>query len=286
MNIALVGSSSYIAGFLLRQLEKQTYIDNVVKIGKSFYTDMYLDLQKAEEFNYSSLKNIDFIIFLAAISEPDKCASDFEYCWNINVRGTEYFIKNALAYHCKVLFFSSDAVFGNIEGCIYTEESETMPVTPYGKMKKAIEDKFRDHPNFKTIRLSYVVSVKDRFVAYCLSCIEKNEVAEVYHPFYRNCISVSDVVNVVKWFLQYFPLYKPFVLNVSGKELISRVRIADELNRCLGYSLKYVVSMPEESFFKNRPQITQMKSLYMKEYEILEDNTFTEKIQKEIGDII
>ncbi len=282
MKIALVGSNSYIAEFLLKRLEKQTYMDYVVKIDKSLNADMYLDLQKAEKFDYSCLENVDFIIFLAAISEPDKCALDFEYCWNINVSGTEYFIKNALEYHCKVLFFSSDAVFGNLDGYIYTEESGTMPITPYGKMKKAIEDKFKNHPNFKAIRLSYVVSVKDRFVTYCLNCIEKNCVAEVYHPFYRNCISVSDVVNVVDWFLQYFHLYKPFVLNVAGKELISRVRIADELNRCLGYSLKYIVSMPGEKFFKNRPQITQMKSLYIKEYGILEDNTFTEKIQKEI----
>lgn len=48
---------------------------------------------------------------------------------------------------------------------------------------------------------------------------------------------------------------------------------------------KYTVSAPGEGFFKNRPMTTQMRSLYMQEYKILEDNTFTEKIQKELEEI-
>ncbi len=50
MKIALVGSNSYIAEFLLKRLEKQTYMDYVVKIDKSLNADMYLDLQKAEKY--------------------------------------------------------------------------------------------------------------------------------------------------------------------------------------------------------------------------------------------
>lgn len=59
MKIALVGSNSYIAEFLLKRLEKQTYMDYVVKIDKSLNADMYLDLQKAEKFDYSSLKTAE-----------------------------------------------------------------------------------------------------------------------------------------------------------------------------------------------------------------------------------
>lgn len=93
---------------------------------------------------------------------------------------------------------------------------------------------------------------------------------------------VSDVVDVVQWFAKHFDEYKPFVLDVAGKELVSRVRIADELNRYFNGKLKYSITLPEGDFYKNRPKTTQMKSLYMQEYGILEDNTFTEKIQKEL----
>lgn len=276
MKTAIVGSSGYIAGYLLKRFE------NVLKIDQTPEADAHLNLAEAEKFDYSVLEGVDYVIFTAAISGPDMCANEFEKCWNINVTGTEYFIKNAIAHGCKVLFFSSDAVFGDIPGEIYTELSETKAQTPYGRMKKTVEDYFKDNPNFKAIRLSYVVSKNDRFVSYCFKCIETGENADIFHPFYRNCITVSDVVDSVDWLINHWEEYEPQVLNVAGNELVSRVRIADELNRLYGNRLKYVITSPGEDFYKNRPKITQMKSLYLNKYGILKDESFTEKIKKEL----
>lgn len=283
MNVAIVGSSGYIAGFLLKRFEQESSIERVIKIDQNESADAYLNLLEADKFDYGKLDDIDFIVFTAAISGPDKCATDFDFCWKINVEGTKYFIKEAITRKCKVLFFSSDAVFGDVPGKIYTEDSETKAETPYGRMKKAVEDGFKDNSYFKAIRLSYVASAKDRFISYCLSCIEKGEVADIFHPFYRNVIVVSDVVDIVVWFLNHWNEYPSFVLNVAGKELVSRVRMADELNRLFDNKLKYTISTPSDDFYNNRPKITQMKSMYLNMYQILEDNTFTEKIKKEFG---
>lgn len=282
MNIAIVGSSGYISGFLLSRLSKD---HQILKIDRSGEYDEYLELENPEDFSYDSLDNIDFVVLTAAVSSPDRCASDYDTCWNVNVTGTKHFINEALHRNCKVLFFSSDAVFGDIPGEIYTEKSKTEAKTPYGTMKKAIEDEFKYNPNFKCIRLSYVASAKDRFISYCLNCINNNEEADIFHPFYRNVISVSDVVNVVDWLINNWNTYEPFVLNVAGKELVSRVRMADEINRLLNNKLKYKISMPNEDFYKNRPAITQMKSLYLSKYKIIEDNTFTEKLKEELKSI-
>lgn len=286
MKVAIVGSSGYIAGFIMEKLKNESSIESILKIDQSGDADAVLDLQNAEKFDYSVLEEIDYVIFTAAISGPDKCALDYEFCWKINVTGTEFFISKAIDRGCKVLFFSSDAVYGDIPGKIYNEESETKAETPYGKMKKAIEDKFKGERSFKAIRLSYVASAKDRFISYCLSCIEKEEVADIFHPFYRNVISVSDVVNVVIWLINNWDEYETFVLNVAGKELVSRVRMADEINRLLGDKLKYTISTPKAEFYKNRPKTTQIESLYMKKYNILEDNTFTEKLKAEFAALL
>jgi hypothetical protein len=61
--------------------------------------------------------------------------------------------------------------------------------------------------------------------------------------------------------------------------------MADELNRYFGNTLKYVVSKPDETFFKNRPVVTQMKSKYLYKLGIVEEQTFTEKFQKELQNI-
>ena len=280
MNVALVGSSGYISGFLLKRFAEENHINKVLKLDQSEGADVHLNLLEPEKFDYAALDDIEYVVFTAAISGPDKCASDFDWCWSINVTGTSYFISEAIKRNCKVMFFSSDAVYGDIPGMIYDENSETKAETPYGRMKKAVEDRFKDDANFKAIRLSYVASAKDRFISYCLKCIENSETADIFHPFYRNVIIVSDVVDVVVWFSKHWNEYEPFVLNIAGKELVSRVRMADELNRITGNKLKYTISTPSVDFYNNRPKITQMKSLYLQKYGILEDDTFTEKIIK------
>lgn len=277
-----MGSSGYISSYLLKEFSQEKNIETILKIDQHSSADKYLDLSKAKEFDYSSLSGVDYVIFTAAVSGPDKCAADFDFCWKINVEGTQYFIERTLESQCRVLFFSSDAVFGDVPGQIYSEDSETKANTSYGKMKKYIEDKFKSEFNFKAIRLSYVVSTHDRFVSYCMKCMKDNVVADVFHPFYRNCIVISDVVNTVIWFLNNWNDYEPFVLNVAGTELVSRLRIADELNRYFGEKLKYQVLSPAKEFFNNRSKITQMKSLYIQSYHILEELSFTEKIQKEL----
>lgn len=285
MKIALVGSGGYIASFLIKKFDEDPNIESILKIDQNENADEVLNLQQPENFNYDILKEVDLIVFTAAISGPDKCADEFDFCWKINVEGTSYFIREAIDRKCKVLFFSSDAVFGDIPGEIYNEESKTDAKTPYGRMKKAIEDEFKQSSFFKCIRLSYVASARDRFVSYCISCINKDEVAEIFHPFYRNCIVVSDVVNVVCWMSLHWDEYKPFVLDVAGKELVSRVRIADEINRILDNKLKYTIVQPRDAFYQNRPRITQMESLYLEEYNIIKDNSFTEKIKIEFKEI-
>lgn len=282
MDIGIVGSTGYIAQFLIEHFETCSNIAKVVKFDKSDLADIYLDLQDCEKFNFDLLDGLSYLIFTAAISGPDMCAKEYEMCWNINVIGTTKFISEAIKRNIRVLFFSSDAVFGDIDGFIYNEKSETMAKTPYGRMKKAVEDEFKQSAYFKAIRLSYVASSKDRFVSYCMSCMEKGEIADVYHPFYRNCIVVSDVVKVVEWMINNWEEFTDFVLNVAGNELISRVRIADEINRIKKGKLKYTISVPDESFYQNRPSITQMESLYLYDMNILKRESFTTKIQREM----
>lgn len=283
MKIAIIGSSGYIAGYLLKRFQEDPDVEAILRIDQVGEVDALLDLLHPEIFDDAVLADVDAVVFTAAISGPDQCAADFERCWGINVTGTGNVIERAMARGCRVLFFSSDAVFGDIPGKIYDEQSPTAAETAYGRMKKAVEDRFAGNPLFKAIRLSYVASARDRFISYCLKCLEQSETAEIFHPFYRNCITVTDVVNTVQWLLHHWETFEPQILNVAGRELVSRVRMADEVNRLANGRLKYVIRRPDEAFYRNRPAITQMRSLYLNEYKILEDKSFTEKIQRELG---
>lgn len=285
MKIAIVGSSGYIAKHIMQTLAQSKEPYEVTKIDMTDDCDLKLQLTSPEEFDFDKLKGLDYVIFTAAISGPDMCANEFDKCWDINVTGTSYFIREVIKRGVKVLFFSSDAAFGDIPGYIYDEDSETHAYTAYGKMKKAIEDEFKGSKLFKCIRLSYVVSENDKFISYCLNCIKKGETADIFHPFYRNCITVSDVIKAIEWLILNWERFDSFVLNLTGMELVSRIRMADEINRYFGNRLKYTVTKPDDSFFKNRPQVTQMKSKYLYALDIIENETFTVKFQKELKKI-
>jgi dTDP-4-dehydrorhamnose reductase len=281
MKIAIIGSKGYISSFLLERFRSMSDVTEILEIDQFHDGSIkYLNLLEPEKFDYDILQGIDYVIFTAAISGPDKCALEYEFCEKINVIGTSYLIDEALRRNCRVLFFSSDAVFGDIPGMIYNEYSNTEASTPYGVMKKAIEDKFKTNRNFKCIRLSYVVSKVDRFVSYCLACLNENKVAEVFHPFYRNCITIDDVIEVVVWMITNWESFESFVLNVAGKELVSRVRIIDEVNRYSGGKLAYSIVTPSEAFYKNRPAITQMESKFIEKLSIISNESFSEKIRK------
>ena len=80
LNIALLGSSGYIAEYLIEKLEKEKEIEKILRIGRTDLADIYLELQEAENFPYDILRDIDYIIFTAAISGPDQCASEIPTC--------------------------------------------------------------------------------------------------------------------------------------------------------------------------------------------------------------
>lgn len=278
MKIALVGSSGYISGFIIDRLKDRS---DILKIDKNDEADAYLDLENAVDFDYDKLNGIDYVIFPAAISSPDLCEKEYDMCWRINVEGTKTFIGEALKRGCKTLFFSSDAVFGRHEEETFDEESPTYASTAYGRMKKAIEDEFKGNKKFKAIRLSYVVSKKDKFTKYCLKCIENGETAEIYDPFYRNCITINDVLDCIEWLITNWEEYDHTFLNIAGRDLVGRADIANELNRLFDNKLKYDVVNPGEEFYRCRPSITRMKSLYLDAYSILKNESFREKMSRE-----
>jgi dTDP-4-dehydrorhamnose reductase len=285
MNIAVLGSNGYIGSVLADRLEKLN--NHVVKISKSLNNDVYqINLESPEIFNYEILRSIDYLIITAAISSPDICSKQYESSYKINVIGTKYFINKALEYNCKIIFFSSDAVFGTDLHNAFDENSKTFANTAYGVMKKEIEDSYKSHALFKAIRLSYVISSKDKFTSYLLKCRQNSEIAEIYHPFYRNCISLDDVIDSVCWLVLNWGDFDSTFLNVCGSDLASRVRIIDEINRISKSKINYNIVKPSEDFFNNRAEVTEMRSLYLNRILKNWDEPLSMKIKKQLRDVI
>lgn len=256
MNL-IIGKNGFIAKSLIKRGKYLTTSSNIEE-----NESIYLDLSSPKFFDYSLLNKNTTIILLAAVSSPDECNNNYEYAYNINVIGTTYFIKESLNKGAKVLFFSSDVIYGNTLNNI-NEESNTNPFGNYAKMKDAVEKAFEKEKNFKVFRLSYVLSKEDKYLSYLQSCVDNNKVAEVFHPFYRKVVYIDDVIESIENILIKWNEYTNQKFNICGIANISRKDIANYFNEAIGNKLQYTLLEPNHDFWNARPKDINISSLYM-----------------------
>ncbi len=224
--------------------------------------DLLLDLARPEAFDYAQLDDDSRVVLLAAISAPDQCRKDPQHCRSVNVDGTMAFIEGALARGARVLFASSDTVYGE-RSEVCDEWTSPQPVGEYAHMKREVEAQFQRRERFKALRLSYVFSRDDRFTSLLAQCAERGEEADVFVPLDRRVVHIDDVVDAVfAVFERWLTIDAPWV-NVGGENLYSRADIAKSFQALCAPALRFTVRDPGEDFYRARPRVIDMDSRYL-----------------------
>jgi len=255
--LLIVGATGYIGKSLVKQaaLKFDVYGTSTSGVGAA----LPLQLDQPAEFDYSTIAPSDVVLLAAAISSPDVCAKQHEYAWSVNVVGTGEFIANAIARGGRVVFFSSDTVYGE-RSDEFDEQVSCNPAGEYAEMKREVEKRFLGDPLFKVIRLSYVFSREDKFTKYLSGCVERDEEAEIFHPFYRAIIHRDDVVDGAISLAQRWDEFPQSIINFGGPEVLARTEFAKIMKDTVLPNLRYRVTEPDEVFFKNRPRLIRMRS--------------------------
>jgi len=256
MNLYLIGSDSYIAKNFYNKSKYKSSC-KCIHNNPNNKNNFSFDLLNPKKFNFNIIEKDSMIAFFAANSSPDYCENHFQSAYGVNVTGTSYFIRKFLEKNAKVLFFSSDAIFNGGDKIFY-EDSTGCPVSKYGEMKLSIEKEFKKNKNVKIFRLSYVYSKKDKFSSYLHNCIEKKCEAEIY-PIYRNVVYLDDVITGIDNLIEGWDSWDNQIFNICGKDLISRANIAEYFKEIVS-DINLKIVEPEESFFKARPRVIEMKS--------------------------
>lgn len=201
----------------------------------------------------------DIVFLLAAISSPDTCRGEHEKAREVNVVGTSALIQRVIAHGARVVFFSSDTVYGEREDGL-DETAVCNPAGEYAEMKREVEQRFAGNESFKAIRLSYVFSREDKFSRYLTACAERNEEADLFHPFFRAIVHRDDVVEGALALAKHWDEVPEQVINFGGPQLLSRIDFAECLREVRLHDLRFKVTEPGADFFKNRPRIIAMTS--------------------------
>ena len=261
----IIGAKGNIGSRLVEKTEGKYDIRKVVSPARThlFTVDSgYHVLNLAENgfrYDYDTLKVGDTVAFCAAISEPSVCSNQFELALRVNVTSTGDFIYEALKRGCKVIFLSSDAVYGNVLGA-FDEEQKTSPRGAYAEMKAIIEKRFIGYPLFKLVRLSYNFFKDYRFTQYLRKCEKEEATAELFDPFLRSVVHRDDTVDAIISLHNNWEVCEESVINCGGPETLSRVQFADILKKSVFPKLKTKVTTPDDKFYNDRPAIVSMRS--------------------------
>jgi dTDP-4-dehydrorhamnose reductase len=261
MTFFVVGSNGYLGRLLSASLAARWPVQRVSSAPR-LPKEMKLDLLAPDTFDYESANPGDFVAFTAAISSPDICASQFSMAYAINVEGTTKAIERFVSRGARVLFLSSDAVFGERPEEV-TEDAALCPMSPYGEMKSAIECRFRGEARVKALRLSYVASGNDRFTTYLRSCAAGDGVARVFDSLRRRVVAASDVAEAIEALCLGWDEFTSPVLNGAGPELVSRAEVAEVFNDVTGSNLRIDIVEPPLEFHAARPKTINMGSRYI-----------------------
>ncbi len=144
-----------------------------------------------------SLKDVDFVIHLAAIVGYPACKAKPDLAHDINYLGTKNLVK-----HCKVpiIFTSSGSNYGQIPG-ICTEKTLLNPLTIYGQTKVEAEKEIQKANNYIIYRFSTGFGLSPRIrldllVNDFLYRAMKNKELIVYEKdYWRSFIHVKDMVR-------------------------------------------------------------------------------------------
>ena len=261
----IIGAKGNIGSRLVEKTEGKYDIRKVVSPARPHlftHDSGYHVINLAEDgfrYDYDTLKMGDTVAFCAAISEPSVVSAQFAKAFAVNVESTGEFIETAIGKGCKVLFLSSDAVYGDVE----TGFDESHPVNPkgaYAEMKAVIEKRFVDNPNFKALRLSYNFYKDDRFTTYLRQCAESGVEAEIFDPLTRAVVHRDDTVDAILSIASNWDNADGQYINCGGPEVMSRQRFTEIIKRIALPTLKYKVTSPPAKFYGDRAKFSEMHS--------------------------
>jgi len=171
--------------------------------------------------------NPDCIIHTASMTNVDKCETEQERAWRINVNGTENVAGACRDLRCKMIHVSTDYVFDGEKGP-YSEEDETNPLSFYGKTKleseKIVKAMLDDFVIARTMVLyGFAPKVRPNFVTWLIEKLENNQRISIVTDQYGNPTLADDLARAL---LVLFEKDGKGIYHTAGGEWLSRYDFA------------------------------------------------------------
>ena len=187
---------------------------------------IFLDIRNEENVKKTITKiQPDVIIHTSALAVVDKCETDRELAYSINVKGTENILEVCAENSIKFVYVSTSAVFDGSKN-EYFEDDDLSPINYYGETKAIAEKKIQQS------KLDYLILRTDQPYCWTEKWQRLNSVIRILNNFSSNKIhnEVTDwynkptfVPNFVENTLKLIDNNSNGIFHIVGTDFINRL---------------------------------------------------------------
>ena len=236
--ILVVGGAGYVGGHLvdiLKNSGNDVVVYDALLYEESFLKDVkfirgsVLDTKLLSE----ALKDVDVVVWLAAIVGDPACAINENLTIDVNVKALEFL---ASTFKGRIIFPSTCSVYGAQHGLL-DENSELNPLSLYAKTKIDAEKVLlQNSSNVSIFRLGTLFGVSDQWArlradlvlnVLTIKAILSGEMSVFGGDQYRPLLHVKDVGNAMKLAIdsEITGVFNLHTENITIVELAKRIRL-------------------------------------------------------------
>jgi dTDP-4-dehydrorhamnose reductase len=209
-------------------------------------------------------EKINSIIHAAGIADTDICEKEPEKCYISNVIGTKNIIELACRKKAKLVYISTNAVFGG-ENAPYGEEDKPNPINQYGKIKLECELFIRKNlKNYLIIRpiLMYGLNNPNErkcFFVWALEKLMNKEKINIVDDIFENPLSSYQCADII-WMLT--SKDATGIYHIAGRDVLSRYEAVMTMAKVFSQDTTLVNPVSSEFFpdLTPRPKNTSYRT--------------------------
>ena len=168
----------------------------------------------------------DVVVHAAAETNVDKCETDKEWAWRVNVASTKNIAEACVMNDARLIYVSTDYVFDGHKG-LYSEEDEANPINYYGLTKLRGEEFVKDLcEDFLIARTSVLYGWHTRrlnFATWVIDSLKNRRGIPVALDLYGSPTLADDLAEI---FRKILGNKVGGVYHVAGGERVSRYEFA------------------------------------------------------------
>lgn len=209
----------------------------------------YADIELTDKESVRSLVRRyepDVIIHNAALSKPDECENNKDYCLQTNVETTKYLLQGSVEHF---IYISTDFVFG--ENGPHAEDAETGPLNFYGESKLMAENLVKESNKKSTIVRPVFIygraweGMRPSFLHWVKNSILQQKTIRVVSDQLRTPTFVDDICKGVEIIIK---KEATGVYNLAGKDVLSPYEMAITTANVLQLDPSFIEKVTAESF--------------------------------------